>query len=288
MSTSKYNKVVEGVMRNNPEDFRVDVNRPIQEHIRTNNKDAQSYTFNKNTVYKISQHDFENMFNEKVNSRSEASRKIIEKATPSQLSDLNTGYRMDYKLMDHTLPSYRDADKIKEINEVSKSNKMLSDIKNNDIKYLETHEQREDRYVNNIISRGNLKNINIKKLKYSTLFSKLSNLLSKNNPNKEQVSGITKDLGNMCMNKKNEVVKLSGNVPESVFIEIYNDYNNLKSKVSISLKNAPETSISIINNSNLNVKISLVNHNKSFSNKINTKSDVIKNISKAKGIFSRA
>ncbi|KAL6588756.1 hypothetical protein U3516DRAFT_922525, partial [Neocallimastix sp. 'constans'] len=107
MSTSKYNKVVEGVMRNNPEDFRVDVNRPIQEHIRTNNKDAQSYTFNKNT----------NMFNEKVNSRSEASRKIIEKATPSQLSDLNTGYRMDYKLMDHTLPSYRDADKIKEINE---------------------------------------------------------------------------------------------------------------------------------------------------------------------------
>ncbi|KAL6589740.1 hypothetical protein U3516DRAFT_921521, partial [Neocallimastix sp. 'constans'] len=107
MSTSKYNKVVEGVMRNNPEDFRVDVNRPIQEHIRTNNKDAQSYT----------QHDFENMFNEKVNSRSEASRKIIEKATPSQLSDLNTGYRMDYKLMDHTLPSYRDADKIKEINE---------------------------------------------------------------------------------------------------------------------------------------------------------------------------
>ncbi|KAG4082424.1 hypothetical protein H8356DRAFT_1753494 [Neocallimastix lanati (nom. inval.)] len=288
MSTSKYNKVVEGVMRNNPEDFRVDVNRPIQEHIRTNNKDAQSYTFNKNTVYKISQHDFENMFNEKVNSRSEASRKIIEKATPSQLSDLNTGYRMDYKLMDYTLPSYRDADKIKEINEVSKSNKMLSDIKNNDIKYLETHEQREDRYVNNIISRGNLKNINIKKLKYSTLFSKSSNLLSKNNPNKEQVSGITKDLGNMCMNKKNEVVKLSGNVPESVFIEIYNDYNNLKSKVSISLKNAPETSISIINNSNLNVKISLVNHNKSFSNKINTKSDVIKNISKAKGIFSRA
>ncbi|KAL6611813.1 hypothetical protein U3516DRAFT_902468, partial [Neocallimastix sp. 'constans'] len=107
MSTSKYNKVVEGVMRNNPEDFRVDVNRPIQEHIRTNNKDAQSYTFNKNT----------NMFNEKVNSRSEASRKIIEKATPSQLSDLNTGYRIDYKLMDHTLPSYRDADKIKEINE---------------------------------------------------------------------------------------------------------------------------------------------------------------------------
>ncbi|KAG4081678.1 hypothetical protein H8356DRAFT_1396060, partial [Neocallimastix lanati (nom. inval.)] len=64
MSTSKYNKVVEGVMRNNPENFRVDVNRPIQEHIRTNNKDAQSYTFNKNTVYKISQHDFENMFNE--------------------------------------------------------------------------------------------------------------------------------------------------------------------------------------------------------------------------------
>ncbi|KAL6625978.1 hypothetical protein U3516DRAFT_890993, partial [Neocallimastix sp. 'constans'] len=117
MSTSKYNKVVEGVMRNNPEDFRVDVNRPIQEHIRTNNKDAQSYTFNKNTVYKISQHDFENIFNEKINSRSEASRKIIEKATPSQLSDLNTGYRMDYKLMDHTLPSYRDADKIKEINE---------------------------------------------------------------------------------------------------------------------------------------------------------------------------
>ncbi|KAL6592992.1 hypothetical protein U3516DRAFT_917545, partial [Neocallimastix sp. 'constans'] len=107
MSTSKYNKVVEGVMRNNPENFRVDVNRPIQEHIRTNNKDAQSYTFNKNT----------NMFNEKINSRSEASRKIIEKATPSQLSDLNTGYRMDYKLMDHTLPSYRDADKIKEINE---------------------------------------------------------------------------------------------------------------------------------------------------------------------------
>jgi hypothetical protein len=44
----------------------------------------------------------------------------------------------------------------------------------------------------------------------------LSNILSKNNPNTEQVSGITKDLGNMCMNKKNEVVKLSGNVPESV------------------------------------------------------------------------
>ena len=72
-----------------------------------------------------------------------------------------------------------------------------------------------------------------------------------------------------------------------LFIEIYNGYNNLKSKVSISLKNAPETSISIINNSNLNVKINLVNHNKSFSNKINIKSDVIKNISKVKRIFSR-
>jgi len=29
----------------------LNVNRTIQEHIRTNNKDAQSYTFNKNTVY---------------------------------------------------------------------------------------------------------------------------------------------------------------------------------------------------------------------------------------------
>jgi len=84
-------------------------------------------------------------------------------------------------------------------------------FKNNDIKYFETHEQREDRYVNNIISRGNLKNIDFKKLKYSILFSKLGNILNINNPNKEQVSGITKDLGNMCMNKKNEIVKLSGN-----------------------------------------------------------------------------
>jgi len=44
MSTSKYNKVVEGVMRDNLNDFRIDVNRPTQEYIRTNNKDAQSYS----------------------------------------------------------------------------------------------------------------------------------------------------------------------------------------------------------------------------------------------------
>jgi len=30
------------------------------------------------------------------------------------------------------------------------------------------------------------------------------------------------------MNKKNERIKLSGNDPESVFIEIYNDYNNFE------------------------------------------------------------
>ncbi|KAL6592015.1 hypothetical protein U3516DRAFT_768812 [Neocallimastix sp. 'constans'] len=76
----------------------------------------------------------------------------------------------------------QDTYKIKEINGVSKSNKILGDIINND---------------------------------FNTLFSIL-------------VNEITKDLGNMYMNKKNERIKLSGNDPESVFIEIYNDYNNFE------------------------------------------------------------
>ena len=79
-----------------------------------------------------------------------------------QLLGIKESYNLGYKITENELPNYRDEDMVNSVNELESSRKLFKNIKNNNIKYFETSEQTETRFINNIFADAKIENINKK------------------------------------------------------------------------------------------------------------------------------
>ncbi|KAG4082194.1 hypothetical protein H8356DRAFT_970242, partial [Neocallimastix lanati (nom. inval.)] len=223
---AKFNKAIEAIMEQNPNLFNLK-KQSLKENI--NKKYAESYQFGEYEIFEPRTEDLQEIIKDVVKSKSDAIITITDAATNRyQLIELKQCEEMKYKLIVHESSFYRKAEDVDEINRLTKHNKLFKNLKNNSLKNLETHEETENRFKNDIAASAGLSQ-DIKNEPIEYVINSIDDEKMNNNKIKEKVK-------RLFQFKKNEVTKASGVVSAQAFDLILNHYNSFMGSTEKKLK----------------------------------------------------
>jgi len=280
------NKNENKIIKNNPDNFKLESHQKIEEVIDKN--EAEEFSFNGRSVYEGSNYAYRKVLNKnKIKSNTEILEAFIESSTSNQqLIGINESYNLGYKLSLNELSDYRNEDMVNSINHLASRKKVFKNIKNNNTKYFETGKQTETRYKNNIISDGNLKNIDIESTTIDQLINRVDDNESSGYLSDYQKVGVQKQIENACIHEKNEITKYSGISPINSYGDLNEGYNSFRTKSVYLLKKLSNNN----NNEsykNLNINKNLYSHNNAHVSKITESSPIFKNPPRNKHIGNK-
>jgi hypothetical protein len=273
------NKIENKIIKSNPDNFNTEKYQSVEDI--TTIKDAKEYIFGDSSVYEASYKDYNKIIKDnKVTSNTEVLKNFVDSSTNNhQLLGIKESYNLGYKITENELPNYRDEDMVNSVNELESSRKLFKNIKNNNIKYFETSEQTETRFINNIIADAKIENINNnKKFTIDSVIDEVNDKDIINNMDEDQKENVQKQIENVCLNERNEIIKYSGVTPSSSYEEMNEGYNSFESKsINLMKRISNKDDTNEKDYEKLSLPKKLVTHNKLNSNKINSESPRIKN-----------
>ncbi|KAG4081858.1 hypothetical protein H8356DRAFT_1755714 [Neocallimastix lanati (nom. inval.)] len=236
--------------------LRVKIKNKIENKIIKSNPDNfntekyQKYIFGDSSVYEASYKDYNKIIKDnKVTSNTEVLKNFVDSSTNNhQLLGIKESYNLGYKITENELPNYRDEDMVNSVNELESK-------------------QTETRFINNIIADAKIENINNNK-KF-TIDSVID---------EDQKENVQKQIENVCLNERNEIIKYSGVTPSSSYEEMNEGYNSFESKsINLMKRISNKDDTNEKDYEKLSLPKKLVTHNKLNSDKINSESPRIKN-----------
>jgi len=232
-----YNEVLDDIARKNPRKFRLESGKKPSDYIKETNSGIK-YSFDVgDTVYEPNYRDLNSIVKDAIDSKSDLTLTFVDASTNRyQILKLKHTLGMHYKLEINESSYYRERDDVNAINNVLKHDKLLSHFKNKFVKRIETFKQASVRMDKHLAKLSGLDE-NVENSSTEKIINEAKNVASRTN-NKEQKDGILHGIKQILKFNSNQVVRLSGKVPNEIIDVIY--------KNSIFLNNVGKEAIHLI------------------------------------------